>query len=1387
MYSVSNVYQNAAVASARECRARVTIDGKVITDDGDLRKITYDRGDGKKLVGSITSQKAAIELIDRDGQYADISGDVLVEIGLTLPDGTVEYVPMPPLYVDHVDTDKAAKTATVTAYDKIQNTGTIKIKALSNITYPITIKAYLEAVCALCGLQHDGGDFLGSDRQLTEPPNFSGEETCRQVLGQIAEAALCNGQLDREGKLSLIPVWTQVPESGETARTEKIAGRTIETGTGDKGPDNPYTLAGVAPVKTMICGKNLIGLESPCQIAGSVVGAGSATVERYNNGVTLTMPSASSATWAAERLWWPIAAGTYTLRLKIETDDPDFTPALGVYTKKTLTDTAAALTTVTASGSKTITVGASGYIGLYLHLTMDAGNTGARTVRYYDIQLEPGNTATAYEPYTGATVTLPTLEPLYGDGTVSDEYDTATGIETRRWKRVELDGTENWQLDGTSDSSKYRMTLVLPDILNSPDNSTPPHLCCTHYPTSTPNLTYRLNQGITVSISSGGKRMMIYDDTYNIADNTNWKAYLAAQKAAGTPVTVVYQLAEPVVTQHPGPHMRVMDEGVMFDVGIAEEHGPINRLVLSREPQGDIVYREDADSVAARGPSELVISNNGILDYGAEDKRLAVIEDLWNAIKGCCLRSHRIKWRGDPAADTGDILCVKAKGKVYRSVVAGESLIYNGGISSTITLDLPGQTEATNTKGGLTIGEAVKRTEINVNKVSGEITSLAQRVDTVQASVSAAQSKADEAATAAAAAQSAAEDADAKAAAAAADLTTAKQNLAAVTGRVDATEEEVAAAQAAVAAAQAAADKANADAASAQAAADAAKQAADAAQADVNALAVRVTTAETSITQNSEQILLRATKTEVTTAINDIEIGGRNLLLNTDTLSKWFRGAGSLRVDEEGDVVADYPGADAIRWFDLNCMVGDLVRDVNMLYGHTITFSFWVKVEDGDNWGTVGDGAGFYISISACAGSDSLTRTKYRLLEHRWRSLESGKWTRLVYTIAVEDESFFDSGSGDVGAFFVQVQAKTTIPYSVKKLKLEYGNKPTDWTPAPEDGDTSALGIGGRNLYLGTKTFDNTRTDEYTWESHSLWTVADETYEDFIVLKKSTNWGGFYQIKTFKKDEIYTLSFYAKVDSGGTIYRIFRDMSDPSNDLANMRVLAQSHGSSQALVSETQDGTAWTRYWITVQATADIEQVSLRIENVINGKVLYLCGFKLEKGNRATDWTPAPEDTENEIAEAIDKQTRNISSQIQQTADQITQTVSETYATKDSVQETVSASTELLSDSFTVRLEKLQEKTDANTASAEETREQFETLSQYMRYGDGVLELGDSSSPILLQHKNDRIQFVLSDGTVQSLWTPTTWELTNLLRFRLGPGVLVVQPNGSISGIKAVD
>lgn len=202
--------------------------------------------------------------------------------------------------------------------------------------------------------------------------------------------------------------------------------------------------------------------------------------------------------------------------------------------------------------------------------------------------------------------------------------------------------------------------------------------------------------------------------------------------------------------------------------------------------------------------------------------------------------------------------------------------------------------------------------QTKANEAATAAAQAQQTANTAKTNADNAQAAADEAARKAAEAQTAADDADAKVEQAAANLATAQQNLADVTSRVDATEEEVEAAQAAVETAQAAADKAKQDAAAAQktadvaktnadnaqtaannaktaadnaqAAADDAKAAADKAQADVDGLAVRVTTAETSIKQNSEAIELRATKTELYKTYDKVTSKGEQLIVNGSCL-----------------------------------------------------------------------------------------------------------------------------------------------------------------------------------------------------------------------------------------------------------------------------------------------------------------------------------------------------------------------------------------------------------------------------------------------------------------------------------------------------------------------
>lgn len=308
--------------------------------------------------------------------------------------------------------------------------------------------------------------------------------------------------------------------------------------------------------------------------------------------------------------------------------------------------------------------------------------------------------------------------------------------------------------------------------------------------------------------------------------------------------------------------------------------------------------------------------------------------------------------------------------------------------------------------------------------------------DTAVANAASAQAKADQAAADAATAQQAADDADAKAAQAQTDLNTAKQNLADTVARVDATEEEIEAAQAAVEAAQSAADLAQAEAEAAQATADTAKanaataqqaagnakaaadnaqaaadeaqEAADQAQADVNALAIRVTTAETNITQTNERIDLCATKEE----FNDLSIGGRNLIKKSQ-----------LRCS--------------------NCEITASSTDEIIVAG-VQSGNLSVLLFDGEY-----DPGEYVINATG-----SVSVKSFRLLSDR--NID-GNFTLNTYYEGLGYPYFKEV---TLPAVFTFAEEKTNLGMvmlttagnqTISGLKLEKGNKATDWTPAPED------------------------------------------------------------------------------------------------------------------------------------------------------------------------------------------------------------------------------------------------------------------------------------------------------------------------------------------------
>ena len=222
---------------------------------------------------------------------------------------------------------------------------------------------------------------------------------------------------------------------GQIERVAVEAGcRARQAGTGDPSPSNIRAISGRESVEVVACGKNIADVVSPYQTTNRPPASVTSTIT--HGSIEMSADAAINNAWAAWRFWWPVKPGTnYTISAKIECDDDSFAPSLAVYIRAGINGTPHAKAVLSSNGSYTINTEDKDMIGLFAHFTTDTGSTGARTVRYYDIQIEEGSTATGYEPYRsmGGGVVTP-LEPLYGlpDAKDTVEVDASGDVTVTR-------------------------------------------------------------------------------------------------------------------------------------------------------------------------------------------------------------------------------------------------------------------------------------------------------------------------------------------------------------------------------------------------------------------------------------------------------------------------------------------------------------------------------------------------------------------------------------------------------------------------------------------------------------------------------------------------------------------------------------------------------------------------------------------------------------------------------------------------------------------------------------------------------------------------------------------------------------------------------------------
>ena len=369
----------------------------------------------------------------------------------------------------------------------------------------------------------------------------------------------------------------------------------------------------------------------------------------------------------------------------------------------------------------------------------------------------------------------------------------------------------------------------------------------------------------------------------------------------------------------------------------------------------------------------------------------------------------------------------------------------------------------------------------------------------------------------------------------------------------------------------------------------------------------------------------------------------------------------------------------------------------------------------------------------------------------------------------------------------------------IANIKIEKGNKATDWTPAPEDLIADAQAKADKAL-ASAKTYADAQIKV---TADSINQNVTKKFDDLQIggrnyaVRTSNEWSKYWIPSagvniccyianivvpdTFKKGDVFTTSIEIEWSGFKSSEGTFKLWSQGSSDntwnkfnpfAGNLAYIQTESGSQLFKVTNTWDGKA-TNY-----------NVGLRCDySSGTGKIRWR-RLKAEAGNKATDWTPAPEDlaTADNVNDKLTELRKEVNSNIEQTGESIKSSVYEKVYLKDDVDTLLSSvNTEVEQTktswqvTFNQLVKQLNDYSDGSDAA-------FDEIRKYIRFEDGNILLGNSSSPLILRIRNDRIQFLQNGYEVayisdQRMYN-TTCEIINQLRIADSAWTVETNNNG---------
>lgn len=223
---------------------------------------------------------------------------------------------------------------------------------------------------------------------------------------------------------------------------------------------------------------------------------------------------------------------------------------------------------------------------------------------------------------------------------------------------------------------------------------------------------------------------------------------------------------------------------------------------------------------------------------------------------------------------------------------------------------------------------------------------------------------------------------------------------------------------------------------------------------------------------------------------NGLEIGGRNLVRLGGLSSN---GATSFSYDKTTDIYTIVSPVVSTVWGIGAAVKYDDNHKVLIPYGKTYILSFEVKVPQALSINI--DINNFAVSGSSWAGNDNddgsmRGQSSYNIPANTWTKV----WVRWANTNTKNTNKVDLYDNSSIG--LVTKDCTSAITWQIRHVKGELGNKPTDWTPAPED-------VNGK--IVNVETIANQTANKFSWIVKSGTSASNFEITDKFMNLVSTN------------------------------------------------------------------------------------------------------------------------------------------------------------------------------------------------------------------------------------------------------------------------------------------